>query len=151
VAKISAAPRSANVQALTGRPVPRKAGESALRDLVVDFFANEGAEYDLRAQLCVDEERMPVEDASVLWPEDLSPHQVVATLHLPAQDAYSDARRRYADDVLSFSPWHALEAHQPLGSIMRSRRAAYPSSSEFRHRLNGVELQEPSTIKELPD
>ncbi|WHM35448.1 catalase family protein [Streptomyces sp. BPTC-684] len=150
VAKISAAPRSANVRALTGRPVEKKAGESALRDLVVDFFAHNSAEYDIRAQLCTDIDRMPVEDASILWPEELSPHEVVAVLHLPAQDAYSDARRRYADDVLSFSPWHALETHRPLGSIMRSRRAAYPSSSDFRHRLNGIDPQEPASIKELP-
>ncbi|MFH8624136.1 catalase family protein [Streptomyces vietnamensis] len=150
VAKISAAPRSANVKALTGSRVGRKAGESALRDLVVDFFAHDSAEYDIRAQLCTDIERMPVEDASVLWPEELSPHETVAVLHLPAQDAYSDARRRYADDALSFSPWHALEAHRPLGSIMRSRRAAYPASSDFRHRLNGIEPEEPSDIKELP-
>ncbi|WP_245790305.1 hypothetical protein [Streptomyces monashensis] len=150
VAKVSAAPRSANVKALTGRPVEKKAGGSALRDLVVDFFAHNSAEYDIRAPLCTDIERMPVEDASVLWPEELSPYEVVAVLHLPAQDACSDARRRYADDLLSFSPWHALEAHRPLGSIMRSRRAAYPASSDFRHRFNGIEPQEPSDIKELP-
>ncbi|MER6186426.1 hypothetical protein [Streptomyces sp. NPDC001652] len=41
-------------------------------------------------------------------------------------------------------------AHRPLGSIMRSRRAAYPASSDFRHRFNGIEPQEPSDIKELP-
>jgi hypothetical protein len=150
VAKISAAPRSQNVRALTGRPVDKRAGESALRDLVVDFFTHNSAEYDLRAQLCVDIDRMPVEDASVPWPEELSPHQVVAVLHLPAQDPYSDARRRYADDVLSFNPWHALEAHRPLGSIMRSRRTAYPSSSDFRHTVNGVEHHQPSSIDELP-
>jgi hypothetical protein len=150
VAKISAAPRSENVRALAGQPVRRQAGESALRDLVVDFFARNSAEFELRAQLCVDVDRMPVEDASVLWPEELSPHEVVAVLHLPAQDPYSDARRRYADDVLSFNPWHALEAHRPLGSVMRSRRNAYPRSSDFRHTVNGVEHHEPSSIDELP-
>ena len=150
VAKISAAPRSAEVRALTGRPVGRGAGESALRDLVTDFFTQHSAEYDVRAQLCVDVDRMPIEDASVRWPEELSPHHRVAVLHLPAQDPYSDARRRYADDVLSFSPWHALEAHRPLGSIMRSRRVAYPRSSGFRHTVNGVRELEPSSIDELP-
>jgi hypothetical protein len=150
VAKISAAPRSEDVRALTGRPVARRAGDSALRDLVADFFARHSAEYELRAQLCVDVDRMPIEDASVLWPEQLSPHHRIAVLHLPAQDTYSDARRRYADDVLSFTPWHAMEAHRPLGSIMRSRRAAYQRSSEFRHTVNGVREQEPSSIDELP-
>ncbi|MFI6317150.1 hypothetical protein ACIBG8_06510 [Nonomuraea sp. NPDC050556] len=150
VAKISAAPRSASVRALTGGPISRKAGESALRDLVTAFFARDAAEYDLRAQLCVDVDQMPIEDASVLWSEDLSPHQTVAVLRLPAQDPYSDARRRYADDVLSFNPWHALQAHRPLGSIMRSRRYAYPSSSAYRHTVNGVAEHEPATIDELP-
>jgi hypothetical protein len=150
VAKISAAPLTPNVRALTGTPVEKKAGESALRDLVVDFFADNDAEYELRAQLCTDLDTMPVEDASVLWPAHLSPHQVVATIHLPAQDAYSDARRRYADDVLSFNPWHALDAHRPLGSIMRSRRRAYAQSSGFRHSYNGIEQHEPASITELP-
>jgi hypothetical protein len=150
VAKISAAPRSESVRALTGQPVRRKGGESALRDLIAGFFSRDSAEYTLRAQLCTDTGRMPVEDASVPWPEELSPHETVAVLHLPAQDPYSDARRRYADDVLSFNPWHALEAHRPLGSIMRSRRTAYPRSSGFRHHVNGIEHHEPATIDELP-
>lgn len=150
VAKLSAAPRSTNVKNLTGQPIDPKLGESALRDLVGDFFAEQGAEYDLRAQLCMDVERMPIEDASVLWPEELSPHEVVATVHLPAQDPYSDARRRYADDVLSFNPWHALAAHRPLGSVMRSRRSAYPHSSTFRHDYNGVTKHEPVSIDEIP-
>jgi hypothetical protein len=150
VAKISAAPLSEDVRALTGRPVARRAGDSALQDLVADFFAHHSAEYEVRAQLCVDVGKMPIEDASVLWPQELSPHHRVAVLHLPAQDPYSDARRRYADDVLSFSPWHALEAHRPLGSIMRSRRVAYPRSSGFRHTVNGVQEREPSSIDELP-
>lgn len=150
VAKISAAPRSDSVRALTGQPIRRKDGESALRDLVAGFFNHNSAEYDVRAQLCTHTGKMPIEDASVLWPTELSPHQVVAVLHLPAQDPYSNARRRYADDVLSFNPWHALAAHRPLGSIMRSRRTAYPRSSGFRHHVNGIEHHEPSSIDELP-
>ena len=151
VAKVSAAPASENVKALTGMPVDPKLGESALRELVADFFESDSAEYALRAQLCADVDKMPIEDASVLWREELSPHQLVATLHLPAQTPYSDERRRYADDVLSFSPWHALAAHRPLGSIMRSRKSAYPLSSNFRHGVNGVAEQEPVTIDDLPD
>ena len=75
--------------------------------MVVDFFASNSAEYELRAQLCTDLVTMPVEDASVLWP-DTAPHQRIAKITFPAQDAYSAARRAYADDVLSFNPWHAL-------------------------------------------
>lgn len=150
IAKVSAAPLSPNVQALTHKDV----GEmdySTMRDLVVEHFQNEGAEYQIRAQLCTSLEQMPVEDASILWPEDLSPHQPVATLRIPPQDAWSPARRVYGDDVLSFNPWHGIQEHQPLGSIMRVRIAAYERSTQYRHEMNAQPRIEPSTIAEIPD
>ena len=33
---------------------------------------------------------------------------------------------------LSFSPWHALEDHRPLGNVMRARRVAYVHSAKLR-------------------
>jgi hypothetical protein len=151
VAKLSAAPLSDEIRALTGLPVPIDRGESALRDLVVEHFRDHGAEYELRAQLCTTTAEMPIEDASILWPEDKSPHQPIARLIIPPQAAYSDARRIYADDVLSFSPWRGLAAHRPLGSINRIRRAAYEQSSKFRHATNVAPRTEPTAISELPD
>jgi Catalase len=150
IAKISAAPASDNVKALTGQAVG-KVGDSTMRDLVVEHFRTQGAEYQLRAQLCADLGRMPVEDASILWPEDLSPHQPIATLRIPSQDAYSPARRVYGDDVLSFNPWHGIREHQPLGSIMRIRIQAYERSSRYRHEMNAQPRVEPKTIDEIPD
>jgi hypothetical protein len=148
VAKLSAAPLSNSVQSLTGTPIPD--GDSALRDLVVDFFRNTSAEYELRAQLLTDLQRMPVEDASILWPANLSPHQPIGKLTFPAQDPYSPARRVYGDDVLSFNPWHCIEEHRPLGSIMRIRVKAYEMSSRFRHEMNAQPRLEPKDISELP-
>jgi hypothetical protein len=121
-----------------------------LRDLVVDFFRNNSAEYELRAQLLTDLQQMPVEDASVLWPESLSPHQPIGKLTFAAQDPYSPARRVYGDDVLSFNPWHCIEEHRPLGSIMRIRIKAYEMSSSFRHQMNAQPRVEPKDINELP-
>ncbi len=151
VAKISAAPWSDGVRALAHQPVDVAAHPSAQRNALVDFFCQQGAEYQLRAQLCVDVQQMPVEDASVLWDEALSPHQPIARLVIPRQNAYSPARRVYADDVLSFNPWHALPEHQPLGSIMRVRIKAYESSSAFRHAMNARPRVEPRDIGEVPD
>jgi len=148
VAKLSAAPLSPSVRSLTGAPVPET--DSALRDLVVDFFRNNSAEYELRAQLLTDLQQMPVEDASVLWPESLSPHQPIGKLTFPAQNPYSPARRVYGDDVLSFNPWHCIEEHRPLGSIMRIRIKAYEMSSSFRHHMNAQPRVEPKDISELP-
>lgn len=149
VAKLSAAPLSPSVTALTGTVIPE--GESILRDLVVDFFKTQSATYELRAQLLTNAKKMPIEDASVLWSEDLSPHQAIATLTFPAQDAYSNERRIYADDILTFNPWHCIEAHRPLGSIMRVRVQAYEASSSFRHQMNLQPRIEPKSIEELPD
>jgi len=151
VAKLSVAPSSASVCELTGRHVDGSLGDDALRDLVVDHFANDDAEYEVRAQLCTDLVKMPIEDASVLWSDAVSPHQPIATITFPSQNADSAARRAYADDVLSFNPWHGLAAHRPLGSIMRVRRKAYESSSEFRHAKNGAPRVEPKDIGDLPD
>ena len=150
VAKLSAAPASDEVRALTGQPVPTDRGDSVLRDLVVEHFRAHGAEYELRAQLCTTTADMPIEDASIPWSEDKSPHQPIARLIFPAQEAYSEARRIYADDVLSFSPWRGLAAHRPLGSIMRIRRAAYEQSSSFRHAMNLAPRVEPQDASELP-
>ncbi|MCI1187681.1 catalase family protein [Hymenobacter sp. DH14] len=150
VAKVGLAPLSANVQALAGQKVDITE-PGGWRDLVVDFFKNQGAEYELRAQLCTDLNTMPVEDASIDWPQDQSPYQALGRIVIPAQDAYSPARRVFADDVLSFNPFHCLPEHRPLGSINRVRIKAYESSTAYRHHMNAQPRREPRDISELPD
>jgi len=151
IAKISLAPLSESVRRLTGTIVETEGNPSAFRDKVAEFFRNETAEYELRVQLCVDLERMPVEDASVEWPESLSPWRPVGKVIFPAQNSFGPERRVYADDILSFSPWHSLADHRPLGSIMRVRVKAYATSGEFRHRMNARAPHEPRDISEIPD
>ena len=148
--KVAVAPVSENVRRLAGAGVD-SSNPSVLRDLVRDFFATQEAEYEVRVQLATDLERMPVEDASVAWPEDESPYRPVARLTFPVQDPYSPARRVYGDEVLSFTPWHGLVEHQPLGSIQRVRRPVYEDSSVERHELNVRPRTEPTSLDELPD
>lgn len=149
VAKISAAPSTSALRQFVDAPID--ASDSALRDMVVDHFRTKGGVWDIRAQLGINVHATPVEDASILWPESISPHTVVARLRVAPQNAYSEDRRIFADDVLSFNPWNSLVAHRPLGSIMRSRRKVYESSSDFRHAMNRVATCEPRSIDELPD
>jgi len=151
VAKLCAAPLSDNVRGLTGKLINSDDGDSALRDLVVAFFKDQGAEYELCAQLCTGVDKMPIEDASVDWPQELSPYQPIARLTIPPQDAYSPARRVFADDVLSFNPWHCIDEHRPLGSIMRARVKAYEASSAFRHTMNAQPRIEIDDISQVPD
>lgn len=151
IGKLSVAPLSEAVRALAGAEIDAKGNDSAYRDLVVQFFQTESAEYEIRIQLCTDIDRMPIEDAAVEWPSDLSPHLPIGKITFPPQDAYSAPRRAFADEVLSFNPWHCIEAHRPLGSIMRSRIRAYEASSHFRHKMNSQPLVEPRDIGEIPD
>jgi hypothetical protein len=151
MAKVSVAPASENLKALAGAKFDPSGEFSALRDAVVEFFQRNGAEYEFRVQLCTDLGKMPVEDASVEWPEEESPYRPAARIVLPPQDAYSPARRVHFDDVLSFSPSHALAAHRPLGSIMRARLKAYGRLARFRHEMNAQRRVEPQEIGEIPD
>lgn len=155
IAKISAAPLSENVKALHGKKMDddlmKEDPDNFLTTIVSDFFKSQGAEYELKAQLCTDLQKMPVEDGSVQWPEDESPYQPVAKIIIPPQDTFSHARRVYGDDVLSFNPFHCLPEHRPLGNIMRVRRLVYETSSRFRHEANVQPRKEPASIDELPD
>ncbi len=155
VAKISVAPSSASVTALTGKTVSADAGPDAHTKAVVDFFRNNSAEYVVSAQLLTDAATMKIEDAiedaKVEWSEDDSPYQPVAKITYPVQDAYSDERRCFGDDVLEFNSWRAIADHRPLGSINRLKKEVYLASSEFRHEKNGKARREPQTIDELPN
>ena len=94
---------------------------------------------------------MPVEDAAVVWPEDASPYVPVARISVAPQPAWSAARAAAVDDGLSFSPWHGLAAHQPLGGIMRARKPVYAEIAGLRAELNGCPLHEPRDREPLPD
>ena len=93
---------------------------------------------------------MPIEDASKQWPEDESPFVAIATLTVNSQESYSDARQVFVDEQLSFTPWHALASHQPLGGIMRSRKIAYEAAQEYRAQRNMRTHVEPRSIAEVP-
>jgi hypothetical protein len=51
---------------------------------------------------------------------------------------------------MSFSPWHALAAHRPLGAIMRTRKQVYANAARFRAEHNQVQIVEPRSIDEVP-
>lgn len=151
IARFAVVPLSESVKSLSHQVVPHNAGDDAHRDMVVDHFRTGGADYEFQVQLCTDLDAMPVEDASVDWPEELSPHRGVAKLTFPAQNPDTKDRREYGDDVLSFNSWRGLAAHRPLGSINRLKKLVYDASSDFRHARNGVERREPASVSELPD
>ncbi|TCV94860.1 hypothetical protein EC912_103349 [Luteibacter rhizovicinus] len=149
VVKFSVAPASPNLVKLTDAPLDLGDKPNGIRDAVVEHFAREGGEWEVRVQFCTDLESMPIEDASVSWPQEKSPYIEVARIVAPPQPAWNEARRIAIDDGLSFNPWHALSAHRPLGSVMRARRVAYKAMSRFRAEHNGTHIREPRSIDDL--
>lgn len=147
IAKISVVPVSPELTALIQAPLNVNGKPNGLRDAVREFFHQQGGVWELRAQLCTDLDAMPVEDASIPWPEDKSPYLAVGRITAPPQDAWSDDNIKAVDDGMSFSPWHGLAAHQPLGSVMRVRRAAYKMSADFRGERNGCPMHEPRPLE----
>ncbi len=146
VAKLSVAPSSPALRALQGVEVDVSEDPDALRQAADAVLRREGGEWEVRVQLLTDRETMPVEDASVEWPEAVSPYIPVARRRAPPQPAWAEAARRAVDEGMAFSPWHGLEAHRPLGGIMRARRAAYEASSRFRLTRNGCPVREPEAL-----
>ena len=152
MAKFTVVPVSPSLTALTGAPLAMKGKPDAMRDAVIDFFGQlvVDAQWDVRVQLCTNLETMPIEDATVLWPEDQSPYVTVARLTAGAQPGWSELREAAVDDAMAFSPWHGVAAHRPLGAIMRVRKATYDSSAQFRAQRNGCPIQEPRGMERFP-
>ncbi|QGZ42221.1 hypothetical protein IP92_03926 [Pseudoduganella flava] len=150
MAKVALVPTAAGLTALHGAPVDVSSAPDVLRHLVREHFAQQGGEWDLRVQLCTNIEEMPIEDASAEWREDLSPYVTVARLVAPPQAGWSDALSRAIDEGMSFSPWHGIAAHRPIGSVNRVRKAAYEMSAKLRARRRGAPIVEPTSLDGLP-
>lgn len=141
MAKFRLVPYSPELKSLAGQKIELSSDRpDALREEVMGYFQTNRAEWELQVQLCNDPDKMPLEDPSVEWPEDLSPFIPVARLKAESQAAWSVERSKMIDDCMSFNPWHGLSAHRPLGAVMRARRQVYPVSSGFRGKFNGCPM-----------
>jgi catalase len=150
MAKFAVKPFSPGLRSLAKAPLDLRGKPNGIREAVVEFFRTNSAEWELQAQLCTDLKAMPVEDASKQWPEDQSPYQPVARISVPAQDAWSETRVQAVEERMSFSAWHALAAHRPLGAMNRVRKTVYDTAARFRAEHNKVMVTEPKTLEDLP-
>jgi len=112
----------------------------ALRTALEETLRTQEVLFEFQVQLRTSERTMPVEDASVEWPESESPFRTVGHLLLPRQEI---DRLRYQNDFrnLAFNVWQALAAHRPLGGINRVRRAVYCVSSAWRHQPSSADSE----------
>jgi len=149
MAKFSIAPVSPDLTAHRDERIDVDDNPTAIRDAMLAHFQDHGGEWVFRVQLCVGLDSMPVENAAKVWPEDDSPFVAVARLRVEPQTAWSEARSAAIDNGMSFSPWHGLLAHRPLGSINRLRKSVYEASARARAERERRPVVEPGDIKNL--
>ena len=106
-------------------------------------LSREDVEMDFLIQLQTDAHRMPIENASVRWPEKLSPYVPAATLRIAKQKFDSPAQLAFAHH-LSYNPWHAIAEHRPLGNQNRARYKIYQELSRLRQSMNKTPHGEPT-------
>ena len=127
-------------------PIPRlplRPPDDYLRQAMAASLAQGDVDLDMRVQLQTDSHLMPIENASVLWPERISPRISVATLRLPRQKFDSPAQTAFARQ-LSYNPWHCVPEHRPLGNQSRARLQIYQALSTLRQSKNGAPHVEPT-------
>ncbi|KRI80152.1 MULTISPECIES: catalase family protein [Acinetobacter] len=86
--------------------------------------------------------QMLVEDSMTEWDEKAAPFYQVATIHIPKQNFDTPEQNKFCEN-LSFTPWHALSEHRPLGAVNRMRKVIYENISRVRHDMNSAPRQEP--------
>lgn len=101
-----------------------------------------GVCFELGIQLQTDKCKMPVEDPTVAWSEKHSPYKTVAIIDIPRQEFLSKEALTACEN-LSFTPWHTLPEHRPIGGIQRARKEIYQTISKVRHELNQQPRKEP--------
>lgn len=149
MAKLSVRPASPALKALMGKHINTEDAPDALRQAVNAFFSTNAAQWEVLVQLCRNLDTMPIEDASVVWPENESPYLKVATIDIQPQQAWDENTTPAIEDKLAFSPWNGIAAHRPIGSVMRARKLTYQHSSTFRRQMNGCPMHEPQSTQAL--
>lgn len=119
-----------------------------LKTALADFLGTREAVFEFCIQERTHADRMPLDNASRPWPKSLSAFRPVATITIHHEPRYrSDPQfveeRMALGERLSYTPWHALEAHRPLGSINRARLFVYARVSRTRSAKNGTSADVP--------
>jgi hypothetical protein len=138
VVKYSAKPIFARQSELPNQP-----SDNYLRERMQEQLAQEEVSFDFMVQFQTDPYAMPIENGLVSWAEESSPFLKIASIKILRQRFASSEQLEDCDN-LSFTPWHSLPEHRPLGSISRVRRLVYDAISKFRHQKNQVPREEPT-------
>lgn len=119
-------------------PFAETSSPDFLRENLGKHLAKDEACFDFLIQLRKDPAAMPIEDPTVEWSEEDSPFIPMARITIPPQVFASPEQLAFCEN-LSFTPWHTIPEHRPLGGINRLRKTIYDTISRVRHELNGEE------------
>ncbi len=122
---------------------PRDPGDDFLRERLASDLAEKDAFFDFKVQFQEDAVNMPIEDPTREW---TSPFVKLATIRIPKQSFDSPEQVAYGEH-LSFTPWHSISEHRPLGGANRARKKVYEIISAFRHERNDAPENEPTELK----
>lgn len=107
-------------------------GPNQLRAGLKAHLQQSPGRFHFAVQKQVDPVSMPIEDASVIWDETVSPFQILATITIEDQD-FDEANALMACERSSFNPWQSLAAHEPLGRMNQVRRLVYANAAAVRN------------------
>lgn len=124
-------------------PMPAELTPNYLKETMINHLNEKEACFDFMIQPQTDPITMPVEDPAEEWDETVSPFVKVATIKIDKQK-FDSTEQMEACENLSFTPWHSLPDHKPLGGINRVRKSVYIGISKYRHETNGVPRKEPT-------
>ncbi|MGK2915435.1 MAG: catalase family protein [Porticoccaceae bacterium] len=134
---------SARSCSTTTDPMPDNPGHDFLRDTLRTALENADACMEFLVQPRTSNS-MDVEDSMTEWKEENAPFYKVAEIRIPQQTFDTADQNRFCEN-LSFSPWHALPEHKPLGVTNRLRKVIYDHISRVRHAMNSANRQEPGS------
>ncbi|WP_019499730.1 catalase [Pseudanabaena sp. PCC 6802] len=95
----------------------------------------------------IDDNLTPIEDPTKEWNSE--PIEV-ATIVIPPQSFDFDERKRL-DESLSFTPWHSLYEHEPVGKVNLSRKEIYHQIAQHRRQFIEKRLREPQPYEAIKD
>ena len=147
VAKLRVAPTANSAASVADTELDLSSGPNVFGPALGEALRERAFEFELQVQLCTDLEAMPVNEATVEWPEKLSPFVTVARVHLPRQDIAA-AGNSDKGDALAFNQWRVTAEHRPLGEIMDVRRI-YSASAKLRRAINHQPQAEPTSADEV--
>lgn len=102
--------------------------ENYLRERMVDRLGKEEVVFEFAVQVKKGATKDVVESPTVEWDE---PYVTVASLHIAPQAFDTVERNQFGED-LTYTPWHALAQHKPLGEINAIRQVVYLASQKLR-------------------